>query len=420
MKTMDQDISVSIIIPVYNVENYLKACLQSVQKQAIEKIEIICVEDCSTDGSLAVLETCAEEDGRIVILKNEKNEGLSYSRNRGMLAASGKYLMFVDSDDLLAENALIELCDYMSKHEADAILFNMTVILEGEAAREKYENISDKSGRDIEPGIYGRGELLNAFSKICDWKVEAWRYFWKREKLLQMGIQFYPGLIYEDNLFSFYAWMKADRIVYLKRAYYIYRKRDGSIMYSHSYRQAESLFLIFDEILHYWKEQRFSEETDDAIRTYLDSIYRSFLQKKVYAPKYEKLSFGSPADVYLYEKMWSQGRPVFTYAFLSKEKIQRLKEAPKVVVYGAGNVGGEAIQLLEQEGIRISAVAVTNLENNSTTINGYDIKDICSLESWNKIAVVLLAAVERHHASMLRILKEHGFENVMMFDARDK
>ena len=83
-------------------------------------------------------------------------------------------------------------------------------------------------------------------------------------------------------------------------------------------------------------------------------------------------------------------------------------------------MGGEAIQLLEQEGIRISAVAVTNLENNSTTINGYDIKDICSLESWNKIAVVLLAAVERHHASMLRILKEHGFENIMMFDARDK
>ena len=71
MKTMDQDISVSIIIPVYNVENYLKACLQSVQKQAIEKIEIICVEDCSTDGSLAVLETCAEEDGRIVFLPDK-------------------------------------------------------------------------------------------------------------------------------------------------------------------------------------------------------------------------------------------------------------------------------------------------------------------------------------------------------------
>ena len=108
-ETGNQDICVSVIIPVYNVENYLKACLQSVQKQNIEEIEIICVEDCSTDGSLEVLEACAQEDKRIVILKNEKNEGLSYSRNRGMLAARGSYLMYVDSDDLLAENALIEL-----------------------------------------------------------------------------------------------------------------------------------------------------------------------------------------------------------------------------------------------------------------------------------------------------------------------
>ena len=72
-ETGNQDICVSVIIPVYNVENYLKACLQSVQKQNIEEIEIICVEDCSTDGSLEVLEACAQEDKRIVILKNKKN-----------------------------------------------------------------------------------------------------------------------------------------------------------------------------------------------------------------------------------------------------------------------------------------------------------------------------------------------------------
>lgn len=71
-ETGNQDICVSVIIPVYNVENYLKACLQSVQKQNIEEIEIICVEDCSTDGSLEVLEACAQEDKRIVILKNKK------------------------------------------------------------------------------------------------------------------------------------------------------------------------------------------------------------------------------------------------------------------------------------------------------------------------------------------------------------
>lgn len=419
-ETGNQDICVSVIIPVYNVENYLKACLQSVQKQNIEEIEIICVEDCSTDGSLEVLEACAQEDKRIVILKNKKNEGLSYSRNRGMLAARGSYLMFVDSDDLLAENALIELCDYMSKHEVNAILFNMTTVLEGRAAREKLENTEGQYTQDIETGIYNRGELLGAFSKIRDWKVEAFRYFWKREKLLQTGIQFYPGLIHEDNLFSFYAWMEVDKIAYLKREYYIYRKRDGSIMYSHSYRQVESLFIIFDEILHYWKEHRFSDETDDAIRTYLDSIYRKFLQKKIYFEKYERISLGSPADAYLYEKMWLQRQSAFSYAFLSEDKIQRLKNASKVIIYGAGIVGGEAIELLEQEGIRISAVAVTNPENNSTTIKGYDIKNICSLKSWNKNAMVLLAAVERHHGSMLRVLKEQGFENVMVFDSRDK
>ena len=90
---------ISIIIPVYNTEDYLHVCLNSILKQSYGDFEIICVDDASTDSSLEILEYFTKKDSRIKILKNDSNRGQGFSRNRGLDVAEGKYIFFLDSDD---------------------------------------------------------------------------------------------------------------------------------------------------------------------------------------------------------------------------------------------------------------------------------------------------------------------------------
>ena len=101
---MQEEVKISIIIPVYNVEKYLHECLDSIINQTFTDIEIICVDDGSTDKSSEILEEYEQKDKRFTVI-SQPNKGVSAARNRGMQQAKGKYIMFVDSDDWLAHNA---------------------------------------------------------------------------------------------------------------------------------------------------------------------------------------------------------------------------------------------------------------------------------------------------------------------------
>ena len=102
---MDNEILLSVIIPVYNVEKYLKKCLDSVLNQEFKNFEIICIDDCSTDSSLKILKEYAKSNERIKVLQNNTNLGLGLTRNIGLNAAMGKYIHFLDSDDFLNKDA---------------------------------------------------------------------------------------------------------------------------------------------------------------------------------------------------------------------------------------------------------------------------------------------------------------------------
>ena len=100
---------ISIIIPVYDTMKYLGKCINSILKQDFQDIEIICVNDCSKDDSLKILENYKNKDDRIIIVNNKINVGLSQSRNNGIKVASGDYIMFLDSDDYIADGTLMDL-----------------------------------------------------------------------------------------------------------------------------------------------------------------------------------------------------------------------------------------------------------------------------------------------------------------------
>ena len=114
---------VSIIIPVYNVERYLRECLDSVVGQTMTDIEMICIEDCSTDHSWEILQEYVQREPRMILLRNERNSGLSYTRNRGIAVARGEYILFVDSDDYIVNDAAEKMYRIAKENDLDVLRF---------------------------------------------------------------------------------------------------------------------------------------------------------------------------------------------------------------------------------------------------------------------------------------------------------
>ena len=121
---------ITVIIPVYNVEDYLHVCINSVLRQSYQDFEIICIDDASTDSSLEILEYFVRKDSRVRILKNDSNKGPGYSRNKALDNANGKYIFFLDSDDWITKETLEFLFNQCEKDDLDVIMFKNIVFYE--------------------------------------------------------------------------------------------------------------------------------------------------------------------------------------------------------------------------------------------------------------------------------------------------
>ena len=139
-------IKVSVVIPVYNGEKYLPACLDSVLAQSLREIEIICIDDASPDRSGEILDCYAVRDSRVRVLHLPENHMQGYGRNRGIEMAAGKYIYLLDSDDMITPDAMEKLFDLAERDGLDAIFFDSQVIFESEATRKK--SLSYPTGRN--------------------------------------------------------------------------------------------------------------------------------------------------------------------------------------------------------------------------------------------------------------------------------
>lgn len=204
---------VSVVVPVYNVEQYLDECLNSIRQQTYENLEIIVVEDCSTDQSLEVLSKHLN-DQRIKLIRHEKNSGLSAARNTGIDAAKGDYIMFVDSDDYIHNN-LIQLClDNISKKKSDVIVFDFYSFYDGEKVNNRNKEYNSK--------FFNQSEYLK-------YHHFAWLKFLKADVVKNNSLRFPVGYYYEDWPFHWELAFKNYKVLYLNTPLYYYRLRSGSI-----------------------------------------------------------------------------------------------------------------------------------------------------------------------------------------------
>ncbi len=208
---------ISIVVPVYNVERYIDECLNSIKNQTYQNLEIIVVEDCSTDSSIQTLQSHLEDD-RVRLIQHATNSGLSAARNTGIDAATGEYLMFVDSDDVV-DGRLVEVCvGCAQRYSTDVLTYGCIPFVDGEP-------ITDIA-IDIE-------KLVSSCKKMCDEYFElshfAWLKFVKMRFLKSAGIRFPVGLYYEDWPFHWGLGLAADTIFSVESGLYHYRQRGTSI-----------------------------------------------------------------------------------------------------------------------------------------------------------------------------------------------
>ena len=212
----EKTIMVSVIVPIYNVEEYLEECLESIRNQTYTNIEVILVNDGSTDGSIEICERFCQQDNRFKLVTQE-NQGLSAARNRGVKESIGEYIMFVDSDDVVKENIVEVLFFYMNS-DVD--------IVECQITRCKDELVENKP-----TSIMFKGESTEAILKSIEFKEVKFCAFTKlyRRELVEK-VPFLEGYIYEDVYTGINYLKYIRKMVAVDLKGYYYRVRPNSIM----------------------------------------------------------------------------------------------------------------------------------------------------------------------------------------------
>jgi len=245
----------SILVPVYNVEDYLKACLESVVSQANTEIEIIALDDCSTDNSLSVLKEFARQSPiPIKIIRHDKNQGLSAARNTMLDAAQGTYIWFLDSDDLMEPNAIHQLYSIVNNHTPDLVLCDFRVLREHQRLKHKWRGENHRTAfvgipnqlvanqAELFYGLYKKGEL-HIWSKIS--KRELW----------SDNLRFPIGRYMEDMTTTPRLALRAKTFFYCPQVWIAYRQRKGSILATPSRKKIDDAAIGNDGVLNLWLQK---------------------------------------------------------------------------------------------------------------------------------------------------------------------
>lgn len=224
----------SIVVPIYNVEQYLEQCLESLQAQDCKDYEVICVNDGSTDGSREILTQWESHYPQMRVIDRE-NGGLSAARNTGLKAATGNYVVFVDSDDWV-EPTMLSTLDTTLGNE-DMVCF---------ACRKNDSEKNDTLPTEQSDGwsYYNRHALeARVVPFVC-----VWQRCYRRELLVENNLFFLEGILHEDNEFTPRAFLKAKSIKVIPDVLYNYRVRPNSIMTSRGIKSKESLITIGNKL----------------------------------------------------------------------------------------------------------------------------------------------------------------------------
>ncbi|WP_234966933.1 glycosyltransferase [Olsenella urininfantis] len=273
---------VSVLVPIFNVERYLDQCLDSLSRQSYQNLEILCINDGSTDGSRAIIESYASADARFKLI-DKPNSGYGDSMNRGLELARGKYISILESDDFLDFNAI----EYMvSMAEADRLeVFKCNFWLYWSEGRPEYSYRNDvyftlATSEMVNLGVHAPRNYPDIFWK----KPSIWSALYLKRFLDENGIRFLPtpGASYQDSSFTFKVFSCAERARYSGKAFLHYRQDNEQS----SVNSPGKVYCICDE---HAEMRRFLDEERPELRQGLDPV-RAYVKFLNYAWNYDRLT----------------------------------------------------------------------------------------------------------------------------------
>lgn len=372
-------IKVSVIVPVYNVEKYLRECLDSIINQTLKDIEIICVDDGSTDSSSEILKEYAERDSRLIIITKE-NSGYGSTMNVGIDRACGKYIDFVESDDCVDVAMLEELYELAEKYDLEVLKTDSRSFI-GDGDDRVFTDRSVLPEKD--KGLYGKVISSRENLRVFDGYVFTWAGIYRRDFIEKFHIRHHEssGASYQDNGFWFQTNMYAERLYFYDKAYYNLRRDNAnSSIYSKG-----KVFCICDE--YDFIDKKISEAALPnkqslfeismvwRIRNYIGTYNRIAAQ---YLPSYWKrikgdvlmgFSAGRVNPLLYSEREWKyiyyimhNETPIRIYRIDIPNGVRkRLDLAENIYIYGAGKVAANVYSILEHADYtdKIKGVLVT-------------------------------------------------------------
>ena len=396
-----EKIKVSIVIPVYNVEDYLEDCIQSVLKQSLEEIEVICINDGSTDASQEILDVFFQKDPRVKVSTHIENSGPSVARNIGLSLAKGKYIYFLDSDDMIKKDCLEKLWKISEKYNLDICYFDANPIYQNKQMQEKYKDYS-LSHKVICSEVVNGQELFYRFVTNNDWSPSVPRQFFNRQFLINSGLKYEKGILHEDELFSVLAIIKADKVFSISEKLFLRRYRENSIITStKSCKNIQGLYRCYCKLLEELKHKNnYSVKTKMAMMMILDRLLTSLNSARKKIDIETSIVIDDLYEQYLYECIVDNR----CYYKVLEEDIKRIDQ--NVYVYGTGAIAEQITSQLSAHGIVIDAYVVSDPRDNPSVFLGHPVISVDELKE--NITVVVATSTVHHLAianSLSRIKK---------------
>ena len=280
---------VSIIVPFHNVEKYISKCLSSLMYQSLEDIEIICVNDASTDKSKEIVQKYIENDNRIIILNTEILSGQSYARNIGLEVASGEYIGYVDSDDWCSLDMFEKLDNSAKENNSDITFCTATLYDDIEQTFHNNDYYGLKSFEHYGQSVFNAGEAKN---DILSNPAVLWNKIYRHDFLLENNIKFQEGYIYEDLPYAMETFIKAKRMNIVWENLYFYRQNRRFSTMKNSDKKVYDRIPMVELTWNIFKNADFYEEKKPEIISWIiDDIFHRYtlLEEKYYQDYYNNM-----------------------------------------------------------------------------------------------------------------------------------
>jgi glycosyltransferase involved in cell wall biosynthesis len=242
------EIKISVVVPVFNAEAHLALLMTSLLTQSLSSLEIIAIDDGSTDGSLAMLQEMARADARLTVL-SQANRGLSCTRNLGLQHARGQWIAFADSDDWLSPKTLETWCKYAEDAALDMVVGNGFCFVEHPGSTAPVALFKDQAWTTV---LTGKAWITRSVA-AGEWPHYAWLQLIRRDMLVRHKIAFAEGIVHEDILWTVHLALAAERIGFVELPLYGYRTNPDSITNHPSsaaaMRRAQSYLLIMEKLV---------------------------------------------------------------------------------------------------------------------------------------------------------------------------